>query len=67
MTHFAPMKETEGKFGEEMVSSRMCPACEKHHVIVRMWQSNCGGFEDLQFRCTTDGCGKVWWVDGSDA
>lgn len=35
------------------------------HIDYRMWESSCGGYEDVHYRCTA--CGQDWWVEGADA
>lgn len=34
-------------------------------VHYRYWESDCGGFEDVQYRC--DDCNYTWWVEGPDS
>lgn len=31
----------------------------------RKWESDCGGYDDQQFRCTS--CGQSWWIESSDS
>lgn len=34
-------------------------------IEFREWESSCGGYEDLRYRCNS--CGEHWWVEGADA
>jgi DNA-directed RNA polymerase subunit RPC12/RpoP len=45
------------------VGSR-CRHCDGA-VMMRVWESDCGGYEDHQYRC--EACGVRWWVEGPDA
>jgi hypothetical protein len=65
--HSKPMHESEGTFETDWLkAARSCPECEtSDQVYYRVWESNCGGYEDVQCQCRA--CGKVWWVEGSDA
>ncbi len=46
--------------------SRPCPQCGKAgRVVVRIWTSANGAYEDEQYSCAA--CGYYWWVDGADA
>lgn len=67
MTHMKPMSESEGTFDKEQKSDRSCPKCKKTNVVMKVWNSNDGGFEDEKFTCKEPSCGHVWWVEGPDA
>jgi hypothetical protein len=72
MTHFRPMKESEGTFDEWKDVPERC-----HHIVplsnlpcghpvqMQTWESNDGAYEDHKFRCL--GGGHVWWIDGIDS
>jgi DNA-directed RNA polymerase subunit M/transcription elongation factor TFIIS len=62
--HTGPMPDSAGTFGEWKDSKEPCPKCGEHSVKYRIWESSCGGYEDLNFQCT---CGHRWWVDGIDS
>lgn len=34
-------------------------------VVYREWESDCGGYEDQEYRCLA--CGCIWWVEGPDS
>lgn len=34
-------------------------------VVFKVWESDCGGYEDTHYKCTN--CHKEWWIDGPDA
>ena len=60
------MRDSDGTFAApEDVPDVACRGCDAPTVIVRLWESRCGGYEDHQFTCRT--CGHVWWVDGIDS
>lgn len=66
MTHTKALAEHEGKFdGDEHPSDRPCPKCLKMEVIWQLWESSCGGYEDVKYTCVA--CGAWWWVDGPDS
>ncbi len=63
--HDKPVAESSGTFqGDWQPVERTC-RCGSKEVQMRVWHSDCGGYEDLKFRCLS--CGKVWWVEGSDS
>ncbi len=62
--HSQPMPETAGEFQDEKVASCTCPKCQGE-VRYKVWESSCGGYEDIKYRCTK--CGHTWWVDGPDS
>lgn len=43
--------------------------CRKCNVAgqieYREWESSCGGYEDIHYRCNA--CGNDWWIEGADA
>lgn len=63
--HSAPMPDSVGVFDEWKATDRLCRECGSKTVRYRIWESSCGGYEDLNFECNT--CGKIWWVDGCDS
>lgn len=65
MTHTRVMTEHEGDLGDERECDRPCPACKKTEVVYQIWESSCGGYEDVKYTCV--GCGNFWWVDGPDS
>ena len=65
MTHTRQLAEHEGKFNAPQPSDRSCPKCGEKKVTVRIWDSDCGGYEDEKYECGA--CSHYWWVDGPDA
>lgn len=66
MTHIGPMKESEGTFTAAELCTRYCLKCAKDtDQLAQLWESNCGGYEDMKFTCPV--CGTVEWVDGIDS
>lgn len=65
--HTRPMDESEGVFREvwKPCSGFTCRKCGQARVEYRVWDSNCGGYEDTQYRCLA--CGRTWWVESADA
>lgn len=63
--HTGSVSESDGRFDDWKWSDQLCRKCGCERVRFRVWESNCGGYEDLKYRC--DGCGETWWVDGPDA
>lgn len=65
--HTRPMAESEGQFKDGWKPSpRPCPHCGvEGQRYYRVWESDCGGFEDEKNECRA--CGKVWWVEGPDS
>jgi len=57
--------ESDGEFGAWKLTDLTCPKCIGHHVVERLWESSCGGYDDYQYRCSD--CGHKWWVEGPDA
>ena len=45
-------------------SDTPCPKCGGV-VKYRIWESSCGGWEDVNLRCSS--CNYEWWVDGCDS
>jgi hypothetical protein len=39
--------------------------CGSNNVWYRKWESNCGGFEDVIYKCHS--CDRSWWVESSDS
>ena len=67
MTHMREYLESEGvlkTLGEPV--TRHCRRCKAMtSVVIQLWTSNDGAFEDYKFICQV--CGLVWWVDGIDS
>lgn len=42
-----------------------CWKCGSNEIQYRRWESSCGGFDDIHYRC--DNCQNDWWIDGADA
>jgi DNA-directed RNA polymerase subunit M/transcription elongation factor TFIIS len=68
--HTQPMSETEGDFADWKPTEPenhdfKCCDCDSDEVYYRIWESDCGGYEDVQYHCR--GCGRKWWVEGPDA
>ena len=59
------MAEHEGTFDVGTRSNTACRKCKKTNVVVKKWDSGCGGYTDYKYRC--DDCGHVWWTEGADA
>lgn len=62
--HTGPMPDSAGDFDNWKPSERTCK-CGQKTVRYRVWESSCGGYEDLNFNCTA--CNHSWWVDGCDS
>lgn len=65
MMHTKSLPDSAGEFDKWEDSKVPCHSCNELKVKYRIWESSCGGFEDLNFKCL--GCGKEWWVDGPDS
>lgn len=64
--HTAPMTESAGDLNEPLKTECPCRKCEAVGTVTyQIWESHCGGYEDLKFDCAA--CGATWWVDGPDA
>ena len=69
--HTAPMPESDGTFESDWKPTKpenptfTCRACGSDNVWYRVWESSCGGYEDVKYHCRA--CGRVWWVEGADA
>lgn len=63
--HSASMPDSAGTFENWLVSGTPCRKCKGTKVRYRVWESSCGGYEDLNYQC--ESCGHSWWVDGPDA
>jgi DNA-directed RNA polymerase subunit M/transcription elongation factor TFIIS len=57
--------DSEGEFRGEKKDDCACRACGKREVTYRIWESSCGGYEDVKYTCHA--CGYRWWVDGIDS
>ena len=42
-----------------------CRKCASQDISFRFWESDCGGYEDVHYRC--DASGFDWWVESADA
>ncbi len=58
------MPESDGEFEQWQKVTRIC-CCGANNVWMRIWNSDCGGYVDLQFECRT--CNHRWWIEGPDA
>jgi DNA-directed RNA polymerase subunit M/transcription elongation factor TFIIS len=69
--HTREMAESEGTFRSDWKPTRAenprfkCRKCGSDDVWYRVWDSDDGGFEDVEYECR--GCGRKWWFEGSDA
>ena len=64
--HIQSMPESEGKFTKESNAPvAKCPKCWEFAVYYKIFESNCGGFEDAKYTCAK--CGHYWWIDGPDS
>ncbi len=60
--------EHEGTFQDKgKPDDRPCPKCGQMTVVYQIWESSCGGYEDVKYTCTNKACNCVWWVDGIDS
>ena len=64
--HTKPMKQSDGVSSEwkDSETGNPCRSCGAKTVQYRIWESSCGGYEDVNLRCTN--CGREWWVEGDD-
>lgn len=64
MIHTGPVP---GDFTSDWKKSVLtCSGCGAANSIrYRIWESSCGGYEDIHYECAA--CGKKWWVEGSDS
>lgn len=63
--HNQPMAEHDGKTGAPEASGDVCVKCNSTNVISQMWESSCGGYDDVKLTCKS--CGHVRWIDGIDS
>jgi len=55
-----------GKFtSEETKSVLTCKCGAANMIYYRTWESYCGGYEDIYYKCKS--CSKTWWIEGSDS
>lgn len=47
------------------VTDGVCRKCKANSLKYRIWESSCGGYEDVNYWCTS--CDHSWWIDGPDA
>lgn len=65
--HSGPMSDSAGKFRPGCNEMHDCRKCKAKTARCELWESSCGGFEDVKYTCIAVGCGHVWWVDGIDS
>lgn len=65
--HTTQVNESSGNLSEPQPATRSCPKCGNKTVVVRTWESSCGGYEDCKYNCTSPGCNWEHWVDGIDS
>jgi DNA-directed RNA polymerase subunit M/transcription elongation factor TFIIS len=41
-----------------------CQKCGSDDTWYYIWESSDGAHEDVRYKC--DGCGRQWWIEGSD-
>lgn len=63
--HTKEVSESDGEFGGMKRASRPCPKCGSADHFYRVWESDCGGYEDEKHECRA--CGKTWWVESADS
>ena len=68
--HDQPMPDSAGTLGNWKPTKAENPAfhcwkCGSDDVWYRIWESSCGGYEDLKYECRN--CGRTWWVESADA
>lgn len=39
--------------------------CGSKNIMFRLWESSCGGYDDVNYKCLD--CERVWWVESSDS
>ena len=54
-----------GKERAEEQTDIACRYCGELQVTYAIWDSDCGGYEDIHYRCQA--CRRGWWVDGPDS
>jgi DNA-directed RNA polymerase subunit M/transcription elongation factor TFIIS len=42
-----------------------CSKCGSDDVWYAMWESSCGGYEDVNYECRA--CKRNWWVESADS
>ena len=42
-----------------------CRKCGSKNISYRNWESACGGYEDIEYKC--EDCNYKWWVEGIDS
>lgn len=65
--HTGPTPEAAGEFVATDVELYDCYGCNQRTAKAELWESSCGGYEDVKYTCTDPKCGKVRWVDGCDS
>lgn len=70
--HTRQMSDDEGTFSVWRDARTFCQIRVEatglpcgHPIEMRVWESNDGAYEDIQYRC--QGGGHVWWVEGIDS
>lgn len=66
MTHMAPISDSQGDFSDEKPCDRKCHKCGGP-MTYRVWESSCGGYEDVKYSCVDTKCGGQAWIDGCDS
>ena len=66
MTTARTFEESEGTFSDPEQSDRKCPKCDSP-MILKIWESSDGGYEDEKYTCSNQKCRHVYWVDGIDS
>jgi len=61
----ATMNEFDGEFTTTTEKLYECPKCSNLSLSKRIWESSCGGYEDVKYECSS--CGYYYWIDGIDS
>jgi ssDNA-binding Zn-finger/Zn-ribbon topoisomerase 1 len=64
--HTQPMSESSGTLNPAKESDRKCKKCGST-MMVQIWESSCGGYEDEKYSCSNSQCGYSFWIDGCDS
>lgn len=65
--HTQEMSELDGSFHKTEDDQEIfdCPKCKQHTLTYKIWESSCGGYEDVKYSCNN--CKHYYWVEGPDA
>lgn len=63
--HTKPIPETQGDLSTEKPIDRPCRRCGERTVVLQVWSSHDGAYDDEKYTCKN--CGHHWWVEGPDA